>query len=165
VEPTRFVVLAVGVVIAALRAPHFVAHGYHGHTQGERRHGQEVLHLAIPQLLDGGVLGRAFRAAIPALVIIGAVAIVFAVCLIVFVVVGDEVVERETIVTRHEVDTLLRLALLVPVDLGAADNAVRDAAQRSWFAAEEIAEVVATAALTLLPASASASAILVEPVR
>ena len=80
-----------------------------------------------------------------------------------FVVVGDEVVERETIVTRHEVDTLLRLALLVPVDLGAADNAVRDAAQRSGFAAEEIAEIVAKAAVPLLPGIADEAADLVEP--
>ena len=35
VEPTRIVVLAVGVIVAALTTPHFIAHNKHGHTSGQ----------------------------------------------------------------------------------------------------------------------------------
>ena len=52
IEPTRFVVLAVGIVVAALGAPYFVAHDNHGHTQREHRRGEEVLHLPVSQFLD-----------------------------------------------------------------------------------------------------------------
>ena len=54
-----------------------------------------------------------------------AVAVVFAVGLVVLAVVGDQIVEREAVVAGHEVDALLGLALLVAVDLRAADHAGR----------------------------------------
>src|SRR5256885_4527452 len=43
VEPADLVVLTIGVVVAALSAPHLVAHEHHGHPRGEHRHGEEVL--------------------------------------------------------------------------------------------------------------------------
>ncbi len=38
VEPTGLVVLAIGIVVAMLRAPHLVAHQYHGQPQREHCH-------------------------------------------------------------------------------------------------------------------------------
>src|SRR5262249_48966279 len=55
------------------------------------------------------------------------------------------------VVTGDEVDTLFRLALLVAVDLGAADDPVRHAPHRPVLAAEEVADVVAESAIPLLP--------------
>ena len=130
VEPGGRVVVAVGVVVALLRAPDLVPHQDHGHAQRHQRESQVILHLAVAQPLDLGVLGRAFDAAVPAPVVVGAVAVVLAVRLVVLVVVGDEVVEREAVVAGHEVDALLGLALLVAVDLGAPDQPVRHAPHR-----------------------------------
>ena len=58
-----------------------------------------------------------FDAAVPAAVVVGAVAVVLAVGLVVLVVVGDQIVQREAVVAGHEVDALLGLALLVAVEL------------------------------------------------
>src|SRR5439155_23272871 len=90
-------------------------------------------------------------AAVPAAVVVGTVAVVLAVRLVVLAVVGDEVVEREAVVAGHEVDALLGLALLVAVDFGTADDPVRHPAHGARFAAEEVAHVIAKAAVPLLP--------------
>src|SRR5262249_47919340 len=112
VKPTDLVVLTVRVIVAALCAPHFIAHYYHGHP--DRKHGdsQEVLDLAVPQFLHCRIIGGALCAAIPASIIIGSIAVVFAVFLIVLVIVGDQVVESEAVMARYEIDTLLGFALL-----------------------------------------------------
>ena len=78
---------------------------------GEQRDGQEILDLPVPQLLDCRIVGRTFDAAVPAAIVVGAVAVVLAVRFIVLLVVGDEIVEREAIVAGDEVDALLGFAL------------------------------------------------------
>src|SRR5207245_6430169 len=100
-EPAGLVILTIGVVVAGLRAPHLVAHEHHGHPRGQHGHGEEVLHLPRSQRVDVTILRRAFHATVPASVVVGAVAIVLAVRLVVLTVVGDEVVRREAVVTRH----------------------------------------------------------------
>ena len=52
VEPADLVVLAVGVVVAALRPAHLVAHQQHRRAGGEQRQREEVLDLAVAQRLD-----------------------------------------------------------------------------------------------------------------
>ena len=68
-----------------------------------------------------------------------------------FAVVGDEIVQGEAVVTGHEVDTLLGLALLVAVQRRAADHAVDEPLDRAFFAAEEAADIVAEASVPLPP--------------
>src|SRR5439155_6055888 len=131
---------------------YLVAHPDHRQTECWHRGGEEVLHLAVPELLDGGIAGGAFDATVPAPVVVGAVAVLLAVRLVVLPVVRDQIVEREAVVTGHEVDALLGLALLVAVDLGAADQAVGEAPERPARAAEEVSHVVAEPSVPLLPA-------------
>ena len=95
------------------------------------RDGQEILHLPVAQLLHRRIIGRTFDAAVPASVVVGSVAVVFAVGLVVLLVIGDKIVEREAVVAGYEVDALLGLAFLVPVDLGAAEQAGRQSAPPS----------------------------------
>src|SRR5262249_61943371 len=90
--------------------------------------------------------------AVPAPIVLGAVPVALAVLRVVLVIVGDEVVEREPVVAGHEVDALLGLALLVPVDLRAAQQPVGHAADRARIAAGEAAHVVAESTVPLLPA-------------
>src|SRR5262249_22789786 len=97
VEPAGLVVLAIGVVVAALCLPDFVGHQDHGHAQRQQGDRQVILHLAVAQPLHRQVVGRALHAAVPAAVVVGAVAVVLAVVLVVLLVVGDEVVEREAV--------------------------------------------------------------------
>ena len=125
VKPTDFVVLAKTVVVAALRMPNFVPHQEHGHSQRHHSDGQEVLHLPVPQLLNGRVIGRAFSATVPTAIVVGAVAVSLAIILVVFLVVRDEVIQRKTIVAGYEIDALLGFALLVTVNLRTADDPIR----------------------------------------
>src|SRR5712672_291402 len=64
-EPRRTIV----VVIAPLGAPDLVAHEQHRRPDRQQGQGQEVLHLAIAQLVDVRILGGAFDAAVPAQVL------------------------------------------------------------------------------------------------
>ncbi len=48
IEPIRFVVQAVRIVVAVLCAAHLITHQNHGHAHGKQRHGQKVLHLPVP---------------------------------------------------------------------------------------------------------------------
>ena len=52
IEPIRFVVLTVSVVVAVLRAPDFIAHQEHGKPKREQRDGHEILHLAVSESLN-----------------------------------------------------------------------------------------------------------------
>ena len=52
IEPVRFVVLAIGVIVADLRAPDLIAHSDHGYAQGEHRDRQEILNLPVAQSFD-----------------------------------------------------------------------------------------------------------------
>src|SRR5437763_1030972 len=66
------------------------------------------------------VVGRPLGAAVPAVVLVEAVAAALAVGLVVLGVVGDEVPEREAVVAGDEVDRVLRLAARRLVQVGAA---------------------------------------------
>ena len=101
VEPTCIVVLAISVVVAALTTSHFIAHNKHGHARRQHDGCEKVLHLAVAKPFDYGIVCRAFESAVPASVLAAAVAIVLAVVFIVLVVIGDEVVQRKTIVARR----------------------------------------------------------------
>src|SRR5262249_15981719 len=145
------VVLAVGIVVPPLAVPNLIAHQDHGDSQRHQRDRQEVLHLAVAQRFHAGVVGWAFHATVPAPIVIGPLPVCLAVGLVVLLVVGDEVVEGEAVVTRHEVDTLFRLPFFVTVDLGAADQPVGRPAQRPGYGAEEVAYIIPEGAVPLLP--------------
>src|SRR5262252_7865439 len=97
VEPTDLIVLTIGIVVPALRAPDFVAHEQHWRTESEQRQHEEVLDLPITQGLDGWIISRSFHAAIPADVEVGPVPVVLSVRLVVLLIVRDQVVERESV--------------------------------------------------------------------
>ena len=56
VIPARFVVLAVGVIVAALRAAKFVPAEQHRHAARDQQGQKEILDLAFPHGLDPGIL-------------------------------------------------------------------------------------------------------------
>ena len=162
VEPARFVVLAVGIVVAALRAPDFVAHEKQRRADGEQRERDEVLHLAVAQALDRDVVARPFHAAVPAQIEVVPVAVAFAVRLVVLAIVRHEIVQREAVVAGYEVDALLRLALLMAVEVRAAEQAPRKAPRGRGVALHEAAHVVPEAAVPLFPVVADERAELIE---
>src|SRR4029077_14732982 len=70
IKPAHFVILAIGIAVAPLSAPHFVAHLEHRRTNRGEQDYDEVLYLAASQLLDGSVpegivAGRPLEPAVP----------------------------------------------------------------------------------------------------
>ena len=125
VEPGELVVLAVGVVVPLLAMAQLVAAQHHGHSHRQHQAGHEIALLPLAQLDDLRVVGRAFRAAVPAIVVVGAVAVFLAVGVVVLFVVADQVVQREPVVTGDEIDAGVRLAAIVLVQVAAAGQARR----------------------------------------
>ena len=109
-----------------------------------------------------GIVGRAFHAAIPASVVIGSIAVAFAVFFVVLVVVRDEVVQRKAVVAGYEVDTLLGFAFFVTIDAWASEKPVGHASDRMLCSAEEVADIIAKSAVPLLPAVSDETAHLIQ---
>ena len=112
------VVLAVGVVVAALAVAEFVAGGQHRRALRQQQCGQQGALQARAQRLHLGVVGRAFDAAVPAEVVAVAVAVVLAVGLVVALVVADQVAQREAVVRDDVVDRLGRRAAALLEQVG-----------------------------------------------
>src|SRR6201996_4484822 len=138
VHPGDRVVLAVGVVVAALGAADLVPAQQHGHALGQQQRADQVAPLAGPQVVDGRVVGRALGPAVPGPVVVGAVPVVLAVGLVVLVVVGDQVVDGEAVVRGDEVDRRGRAPAVVLVQVGRAGDTGRELAQRAGLAAPEV---------------------------
>src|SRR5581483_1405890 len=78
VDPADLVALAIGVVVAALGAPELVAREQHRRAERQQQGGEEIALLALAQLPDRRIVGRALDAAVPRPVVGMAVAIVLA---------------------------------------------------------------------------------------
>ncbi len=132
VEPGNGAVLAICVVVALLRASHFVAHGEHRPTFGEEQDREEILDLPAAERFDRrdrrvGPSTPQFQlklSFVPSLVVL-------AVGLVVLVVVGHQVVEREAVVGRDEVDAAAGESIGVIEQLGAPHQVIGQRADRS----------------------------------
>src|SRR4029450_4400332 len=162
IEPARFVILTISIVVAGLCASDLVSHENHGHTRREHRDGQKVLHLSISKLLHCGIIARAFNAAVPASVVVCAVALVFPIRLIMLLIIRDEVVQCETVMTRHIVNTLLRPALFMTVNCGATEQAISKPSHRCLFPTKKASNVVSEFSVPLLPTVPDEAADLVK---
>ena len=77
---------------------------------------------------DLGVVGLPLDAAVPGAVVVGAVLVVLEVGLVVLLVVGDEVAQREAVVGGDEVDRGERLAAVGLVEVGGAGQPLGEVA-------------------------------------
>jgi hypothetical protein len=92
----------------------------------EQQRAQQVASLPRPQSDDLGVIGWALHAAVPRAVVVGAVTVVLEVGLVVLVVIGDEVGEREPVVGGDEVDRGERPAAVARIEVGGAGEPLRE---------------------------------------
>src|SRR5216683_6519006 len=151
VEPGKLVVLAVGVVVALLRAPDLVPAADHRDPLREQQGGEEIALLPGAERIDAVVVRRSFGAAVPRAVVALAVAVLLAVRLVVLLVVGDQVLEREAVVRGDEVDARVRPAAGRGVQVGAAREPVGELAESRVLAAPVVAHGVAVLAVPLRP--------------
>ena len=98
-----------------------------------------------------GVVGLALDAAVPGAVVVGAVAVVLAVGLVVLVVVGDEVAQREAVMGGDEVDRGVRRTAVVGVQVARAGEPGGHGPHAGGVAAPEVAHGVAVLVVPLHP--------------
>ena len=150
VHPGDLGVLGVGVVVALLGAAGLVAVQQHRDALAEQQRGEEVPLLPRAQPEDLGVVGRPLDAVVPGAVVALAVLAVLAVGVVVLVVVGDQVAQREAVVGGDEVDARDRAASRGLVEVGGAGQPAGELAERR-LTAPEVAHGVAELAVPLGP--------------
>src|SRR5660398_245726 len=120
VHPGDLVVLAVGVVVAVLGAPHLIARQQHRHAGGQQQGSQQVALQLATDGVDGRVVGRTLDAAVPGPVLVVPVPVALAVGLVVLSLVRRQVPQRETVVRGDEVDRGERPPTVVLVEVAGA---------------------------------------------
>src|SRR5262249_24835332 len=121
--------------------------------------------LPVSELLHHRIIGGTFNAAVPAAVVIRAVTVVFAVCFVVLLIVRDEIVQCEAVMTGHKVHTLLDLAFFMPVNCRATEQAVSEASDRSLFPTKKAPDIVSEPSVPLPPTVPDEAADFVEASR
>ena len=150
-HPRKIAVLAVDVVVPPLSAAHLIAVQDHGHALAQDKRRQQVAHLLAAQPQDVRGARLALDAAVPAVVVVGAVAVALAVRLVVLRIEADQVVQRKPVVRRDEVDARVRLAAALLIEVAAARQAVAHFADLSGVTLPELAKAVAVLPVPLGP--------------
>src|SRR5687768_14319171 len=121
----------------------------HGNALGEGQRGDEVPDLLQAQggYIRGG--GFSLHAVVSAQVVVGAVAVGFAVRLVVLVLVGNLVAKSETVMGGHKVDARGERAAAEHV--GAPGDASNELAVQTLVAAPEAADAITIATVPLPP--------------
>ena len=155
VQPGRFVVLVVGIVVPALRLQELVAHAEHGHAGRQHQQGKEIAHLPAPQLSHGRRdVAVAFPAAVPAEFVV-TVLVVLAVRPVLLVAVRHQVVQREAVMRSDVIDALIRAQGVQPVvgkQIAAAVQPSHQLAHHPGIALGESLQGIAVGPVPLHPA-------------
>src|SRR5258708_16954914 len=114
VEPGYLVVLAVGVVAAALRAREFVAGLQHGYTLRKEQRRQYIAHLPLAQLDYGGIVGKPLGSAIPAQIVVVTGGVGVEIGFVVPLIVGNQIAQREAGLCRRQIDACGRVVAACP---------------------------------------------------
>ena len=110
---------------------------------------------------DSRVFRWAFDAAVPAEIVIGAVAVLLSNALVVLDVIRDEIVEGETVVAGHEIDAPFQPPPFDAKDIGAGYEPVWEFVAGAVVALHEVADSIAKLPVPLLPGMADEAADLI----
>src|SRR4030095_4847388 len=92
-----------------------------------------------------------FNTAVPTSIVVPPVAVIFAVCFVVFGVIRDEIIEGEAVMARYKINALLCLAFLTTVNRRAAKQPVSKVSNRMLFPAKKTPDVISKSPVPLLP--------------
>ena len=151
IEPTDLIVLAISVVVAHLRSAPLIATTEHRNALRKKKGRQEISPLPFTQGVDLRIIGWTFNAAIPREIVIVAVAVAVAVQFIVLFVVTDQIVQGETIMCGHEIDTRVRASPVVLIKVGAPGKSIPHLANAPLIAFPKTANRVAIFAVPFRP--------------
>jgi hypothetical protein len=118
--------------------------------------------LPVSELLHTGIIARTFHTAVPTSIVVRPVAVIFAVCFVVFGVIRDEVIEGETVMARYKINALLGLAFLMTVNRRAASQPVSKVSNRMLFPAKKTPDIISKSPVPLLPTISDETADLVK---
>jgi hypothetical protein len=108
-HPGYLLILAVRVVITLLSAPAFVTSAQHRHALREKKCTKEIALLSPSESVDFWISCRTFGPAVPRLIAVVAVLIVFAARLVVFIVIGNQVRQSVAVMRGYEIYARLRV--------------------------------------------------------
>src|SRR5215207_562973 len=165
VVPAEIVVLAVGVVVAALGAADLIAAEEHRRALRQKEGGEKVPLLPGAHGQNLRVRCRAFLSIVARDVVVGTVSILLAIGPIVLVVVGDKVAQGEAVVCSHEVDAGEGLPPVRLVEVGGASEAIAHVGNPAVVTAPEVTRAIAVFSVPFGPAggkSANVVAVLAD---
>ena len=162
VQPSRSVVLVVGIVVAELGVQELISGSEHRNAIRQHQQAAEILYLLLAQRQHFRRRSYfPFVPAVPTVVLVRAVLIVIAIGGVAFLVVGNQVVESEAVVRSYEVNALVGV-ICVSASVGKKVVAAIDTPHQVWdhsrIAFNKAANVVAKAAVPLQPRLAWESA-------
>src|SRR5580692_2981094 len=97
VKPAHLIILAIGVVIAALGSAKLIAAEQHGNAARDKKSQQKILDQADAHALDSGILARPFHATIVAVIGVVSVTVELAIFVIVLFLVTNQIVQCEAV--------------------------------------------------------------------
>src|SRR6476660_3641261 len=147
----------------ALCSSRFVAHQEHRHAHRKHRHGQKVLHLSVSELFHFGIISRTFNSAVPTPVIVRTIPVIFAVGFIMLLIIANEIVQREPVMTRYKIHTLLGLAAFMTINCRTPSQTVGKMSDGTVFTAKKTPDIVSKPPVPLLPTISYETAYLIQP--
>ncbi|MPL70622.1 hypothetical protein SDC9_16381 [bioreactor metagenome] len=163
VVPADFIVLAVGVVVAALAPPYLVSPQHHGGADGQKKGGHEVAQLPGTLSPDMRILGGTFDPEVLGPVFLRSVPVVLAVFLVMLAQVADQVVEGEAVVGRDKVDGVEGFPAVPQKEVAGAGNAGGQMEGAGFFAPPEAADIVPVFVVPFRPSASGKRTHLVGP--
>ena len=103
VQPCKFIVLAIYVIISVLSPPKFISGSHHGNTLRNHKTKHEIFYGLYTKLFDFRIICGSFKTVIVAVIIIRTVAPVFSVFIIVLCIVAYKVVKRKTVMRGYKI--------------------------------------------------------------
>src|SRR5260370_31092084 len=152
IEPANLVILAISIVVSLLRPPDLISAQEHRNASREEQNRRKILDLQLAQRLNVGIVRCSLDATIPAQIIVDAIPVILAVGLVVLVIVGNQVIQGEAIVTGDEIDAIDRHAPLILVEIRAARDPRGHSADQPRVAFDKATDIVAEAPVPFRPA-------------
>jgi hypothetical protein len=104
--------------------PECISRIHHGHALGQKQRCQQIPLLLGAQGLNIGIVGGTLDSAIPASIVVVAVAIFFAIGFVVFFVVTDQILQREAVMRGDKINAGVRTPAAVRVEIAGAGDAI-----------------------------------------
>ena len=124
------------------------AHRQHGRSACEQQAGQQIALIFPARREDGGIVRRAFDPIVPGIILVGSVAVVFAVGVVALLRIRNDIAQREAVMRRDEIDAARRAATRVEKILRPR-NAGRKFGDADIVAAPEAPRAIAEAVVPL----------------